>query len=131
MSPASRENGTGGIAATMNGIRSGSPPRFNGQVGGARDSFLNYFFGKDGPPAGGMGAGQGSSFAPNPNLGRHVSQSAEPSFSQSIRRQDERTLHRHPAQQAREDEYDLGRSQRDYDYNSPFVSFLTICPKYC
>jgi dynamin 1-like protein len=122
MSPASRENGTGGIAATMNGIRSGSPPRFNGQVGGARDSFLNYFFGKDGPPVGGIGAGQGSSSASNPNLGRHVSQSTEPSFSQSIRRQDDRTLHRNPAQQAREDEYELGRSQRDYDYNSPFVS---------
>lgn len=125
MSPASRENGTGGITATMNGIRSGSPPRFNGQVGGARDSFLNYFFGKDGPPIGGLGGGQGSSSAPNPNLGRHVSQSTEPSFSQSIRRQDDRTLHRNPAQQAREDEYEPGRSQRDYDYNSPFVSFLT------
>lgn len=123
MSPASRENGTGGIVATMNGIRSGSPPRFNGQAGGARDSFLNYFFGKDGPPAGGVGTGQMSSSAPNPNLGRHVSQSTEPSFSQSIRRQDDRTLHRNTTQQAREDEYELGRSQRDYDYNSPFVSF--------
>lgn len=120
MSPAVRENGTSGIAATMNGIRSGSPPRFNGQaVGGARDSFLNYFFGKDGGlPAG--GAGQGNS--QNPNLGRHVSQSTEPSFSQSIRRQEERSVHRTPAQQSREDDYELGRTQRDYDYNSPFVS---------
>ena len=116
-SPAIRENG--GIAATMNGMRSGSPPRFNGQVaGGARDSFLNYFFGKDGGlPAG--GSGQPS---PNPNLGRHVSQSVEPSISQSIRRQEERAIHRPPAQQAREDDYELGRAQRDYDYNSPFVS---------
>ena len=122
MSPALRENGTGGIAATMNGVRSGSPPRFNGQAaGGARDSFLNYFFGKEGGlPSGGAGTGQGASSA---QLGRHVSQSTEPSFSQSIRRQEER-VHRTPAQQSREDDYELGRAQRDYDYNSPFVSSL-------
>jgi dynamin 1-like protein len=121
ISPAIRENGiSGGIAATMNGVRSGSPPRFNGQAaGGARDSFLNYFFGKDGGlPAGGAGAGQSTH---NSSLGRHVSQSTEPSFSQSIRRQEER-VHRTPAQQSREDDYELGRAQRDYDYNSPFVS---------
>merc|ERR1711939_129730 len=120
MSPAVRENGISGIAATMNGTRAGSPPRFNGQgAGGARDSFLNYFFGKDGGlPSGGTGVGQGASS--NPNLGRHVSQSTEPSFSQSIRRQEERQVHRTPAQQSREDDYELGRAQRDYDYNSPF-----------
>jgi dynamin 1-like protein len=127
MSPAIRENGAGSIAATMNGARSSSPPRFNGQaVGGARDSFLNYFFGKEGGLPGGPGAGQGSSSAHNPNLGRHVSQSTEPSFSQSIRRQEERAIHRTPAQQLREDDYELGRAQRDYDYNSPFVSLLTL-----
>jgi dynamin 1-like protein len=127
MSPAIRENGTSSITATMNGIRSGSPPRFNGQaVGGARDSFLNYFFGKEGGlPSGGTGVGQGTSSAQNPNLGRHVSQSMEPSFSQSIRRQEERQ-HRTPAQQSREDDYQLGRVQRDYDYNSPFVSSASI-----
>jgi dynamin 1-like protein len=126
MSPAIRENGSGSIAATMNGARSGSPPRFNGQaVGGARDSFLNYFFGKEGVLPGGSGGGQGSSSAHNPNLGRHVSQSTEPSFSQSIRRQEERAIHRTPAQQLREDDYELGRAQRDYDYNSPFVSSPT------
>lgn len=120
MSPAIRENGTSGIGATVNGVRSGSPPRFNGQAaGGARDSFLNYFFGKDGGlPSGGAGTGQSASSA---QLGRHVSQSTEPSFSQSIRRQEER-VHRTPAQQSREDDYELGRAQRDYDYNSPFVS---------
>jgi dynamin 1-like protein len=122
MSPAARENGNSSITATMNGVRSGSPPRFNGQAaGGAKDSFLNYFFGKEGGlPAGGSGVGQGSS-SHNPNLGRHVSQSTEPSFSQSIRRQEDR-VHRNPAQQQREDDYELGRAQRDYDYNSPFVS---------
>jgi len=82
---------------------------------------LNYFFGKDGGPTpGGTGATTGSSSAHNPNLGRHVSQSTEPSFSQSIRRQEERAIHRTPAQQLREDDYELGRAQRDYDYNSPF-----------
>jgi dynamin 1-like protein len=126
MSPAVRENGTGGIAATMNGARSGSPPRFNGQAtGGTRDSFLNYFFGKDGGlQPGGTGAGQALSSVQNPNLSRHVSQSTEPSISQSIRRQEERVVHRTPAQQAREDDYELGRAQRDYDYTSPFVSFI-------
>lgn len=124
MSPAVRQNGTGSVSSTLNGLRSGSPPRFNGQAaGGAKDSFLNYFFGKEGGlPAGGNGGSQ----AGNPNLGRHVSQSTEPTFSQSIRRQEERQ-HRTPAQQAQEDDYQLGRAQRDYDYNSPFVSsFLRI-----
>ncbi|TVY12846.1 Dynamin-related protein DNM1 [Lachnellula arida] len=121
MSPAIRENGISGLAATMNGVRSGSPPRFNGQAaGGARDSFLNYFFGKDGGlPAGGAGGAGAGQSNQNSSLGRHVSQSTEPSFSQSIRRQEER-VHRTPAQQTREDDYELGRAQRDYDYNSPF-----------
>jgi dynamin 1-like protein len=123
MSPAIRENGT--ITSAMNGVRSGSPPRFNGQAtGGARDSFLNYFFGKEGGlPSGGTGVGHGASSA---QLSRHVSQSTEPSFSQSIRRQEER-VHRTPAQQSREDDYELGRAQRDYDYNSPFVGVDISC----
>ena len=120
ISPAIRENSTS-ITATMNGTRSGSPPRWNGQAaGGARDSFLNYFFGKDG----GLSSSGTTQTSQNPNLGRHVSQSTEPSFSQSIRRQEERAVHRTPAQQSREDDYALGRAQRDYDYNSPFVGSL-------
>lgn len=122
MSPAVRENGTSGITATMNGGRSSSPTRFNGQVAGnARDSFLNYFFGKDGGLPGGTGVSQSSSSPHNPNLGRHVSHSTEPSFSQSIRRQEEKLV-RSPVQASREVEYDDVRSQRDYDYSSPFVS---------
>ncbi|RAL61562.1 hypothetical protein DID88_009601 [Monilinia fructigena] len=50
----------------------------------------------------------------------HVSQSAEPSITQSIRRQEERPVQRTPAKQAREDDYELGRAQRDYNYDSPF-----------
>lgn len=121
MSPAvTRENG---ISSSLNG-RSSSPPRFNGQAaGGARDSFLNYFFGKDGGlPAGGMGAGQTtSSYSQNPNMPRHVSHNAEPSFSQSMRRQEERPA-RAPAP-PREDEYpELTEAVQKYDYTSPFVS---------
>lgn len=49
--------------------------------GGARDSFLNYFFGKDGVPH--------TSQGPLPTAApRHVSNSIEPSFSHSIRRPD-------------------------------------------
>ncbi|GAP93485.1 putative dynamin central region [Rosellinia necatrix] len=88
MSPAVRENSAGSIAATMNGVRPSSPARFNPQsAGNTRDSFLTYFFGKDGtnPP---LGAG-----APSP-LPRHVSQGAEPTFSQSIRRGEDKVPYR-------------------------------------
>lgn len=83
MSPAiGRENGAGGITAALNGGRSDSPMRYGAAAaagGGAKDSFLNYFFGKDGaqpmmPPP-----------SHNANIGRHVSQGSEPSFSQSMR----------------------------------------------
>ncbi|KAK2611311.1 hypothetical protein N8I77_004661 [Diaporthe amygdali] len=83
MSPAIRENGTGGITAALNGARSASPMMYNAQAaGGAKDSFLNYFFGKDGmqpalPPP-----------SHNANIGRHVSQGSEPSISQSFRHQE-------------------------------------------
>ncbi|KAI0966984.1 Dynamin central region-domain-containing protein [Xylaria arbuscula] len=88
MSPAIRENGAGGIVASMNGIRSDSPSRFNSQsAGNSRDSFLTYFFGKDGTnqPS---GAGVPSS------LPRHVSQVSEPTFSQSIRHGEDKLPYR-------------------------------------
>lgn len=120
MSPAVGQNGISTIADRINGQRSSSPPRFGAQQSGnTKDSFLNYFFGKDGAPGGGVGVSQAMSSAQNPNLGRHVSQSMEPSFSQSIRRQEERITQRTPIQQ---DDHELGRPQGDYDYNSPFVS---------
>ncbi|KAK4128258.1 putative dynamin-related protein [Parathielavia appendiculata] len=86
LSPAVRDTASGGIAAALNGPRSSSPSQFNGQsLGHAKDSFLNYFFGKDGAivPGGPL---------PNANIGRHVSQSVEPTFSQSIRRPEEKPL---------------------------------------
>lgn len=89
MSPAVRENSAGNLVpAAMNGVRSSSPAHFNPQSGAnARDSFLTYFFGKDGTnqPS---GAG-----APSP-LPRHVSQGSEPTFSQSIRRGEDKVPYR-------------------------------------
>lgn len=52
-SPAMQEHAHGSLAAAVNGGRPQSPSRLNGQgLGGARDTFLTYFFGKDGvtPP---------------------------------------------------------------------------------
>jgi dynamin 1-like protein len=97
LSPAVRDGVPGGIAAALNGARSSSPSRFNGQaLGTAKDSFLTYFFGKDGAIVPGPAL-------PNANIGRHVNQSVEPTFSQSIRRPEERAL-RSPMQPIRPDD---------------------------
>ncbi|KAJ4296196.1 Dynamin- GTPase protein [Kalmusia sp. IMI 367209] len=70
------------VTSALNGHRARSPPPLGGS-GSARDSFLNYFFGKDGAPS-------------NPNPlesrpgSRHVSQNTEPSIAQSFRRGDTR-----------------------------------------
>ncbi|OAA59634.1 dynamin-like GTPase [Niveomyces insectorum RCEF 264] len=99
-----RENGgtAGGLAAAAAAAINGSgSSRDQSSISGSKDSFLNYFFGKDG---GGSGSGT------NANIGRHVSQSTEPTFSQSMRRPDasERPL-RSPIQPLREvDEYGGG-----------------------
>ena len=118
LSPAIRENGPGGIAAALNGARSNSPSRFNGPAaGGAKDSFLNYFFGKDGalPP--------GPLPSQNTHMGRHVNQSSEPTFSQSMRRPEEKVA-RSPIQSMRaDDEMDFIRAPKGAQ---DFVS-LTVC----
>ena len=120
-----------GMSAVMNGARTGSPPRFgNPAQGNARDSFLNYFFGKEGGlPASGnsQNAAVGGTAAAAAMGNRHVSHNIEPSFSQSIRRGDNRisspiqSTHSH-GQMHGSDDYDMPRGQRDYDYNSQFVS---------
>ncbi|KAH7123745.1 dynamin-1 [Dendryphion nanum] len=80
-------NGSHSISGALNGNRARSPAPLGG-AGSTRDSFLNYFFGKDGqPPA--------SPSLSSPNLdnrpgSRHVSQNIEPSISQSFRRGDTR-----------------------------------------
>ncbi|KAF4850900.1 Dynamin-related protein DNM1 [Colletotrichum siamense] len=120
LSPGVRENGATGLNAALNGARSGSPSRFNGQgLGGARDSFLTYFFGKDG--ASPIGTPQGMSPTPNSSIARHVSQTSEPTFSQSIRRTEEKVALRAPTQPpVREDELDFPNSNRSVDFGAPF-----------
>ena len=127
MSPAvgrNGENGHNNIAASMNG-RSGSPPRFTGAAAGnTRDSFLNYFFGKEGglPSAGGINAVGGTAAAAAAG-NRHVSHN-EPSFSQSIRRGEARHVERVPSTQPaqNQDDYEIARSSPGYnDYDSQFV----------
>ncbi len=121
------ENGNA-IVGSLHGGRSNSPPRFGNQAtGGTRDSFLNYFFGKEGGlPASAGPAALGGTAAAAAMGNRHVSHSIEPSFSQSIRRGENRMLERSPPQpHYPQDDYDLRRSSRDYDYSSPFVSPYT------
>lgn len=105
-SPAVRENGTNG-----HGQRSSSPTpsRMNGQAQ-TKDSFLNFFFGKDGVP--------GGTALPSAPAPRHTSnQSTEMSFSQSMRKQEDRVVHKTAPQSTREDDY---QSPKDYNYSSPF-----------
>jgi dynamin 1-like protein len=129
MSPAvgrTLQNGHQGMAAAL-ASRSASDAQFQGQgPGSARDSFLNYFFGKE------NGMPQAS---PNP-LGdrpgsRHVSNNIEPSFAQSIRRGESR-LERHertaPIPETSHDDYDMAPTRGDYD--SPMVRFCLAFIQY-
>ncbi|KAK4697605.1 dynamin 1-like protein, partial [Lecanoromycetidae sp. Uapishka_2] len=131
MSPAvgrNPENGHHGIATTING-RSHSPPRLSAGAGNTRDSFLNYFFGKEGglPSAGGINAVGGTAAAAAAG-NRHVSHNQEPSFSQSIRRGENRHTERAPDMRSSyaQDDYEVVRpgSGRDYnEYDSPYSQF--------
>ncbi|KAK4673512.1 Dynamin-related GTPase protein [Podospora pseudopauciseta] len=97
LSPAVRESASGGLAAALNGGRSDSPARLNGQgLGNAKDSFLNYFFGKDGAIVPGAPP-------PHSQMGRHINQMSEPTFSQSMRRQEEKPM-RSPMMPLRSDD---------------------------
>ncbi|TLD04756.1 uncharacterized protein PgNI_09882 [Pyricularia grisea] len=100
LSPGIRENGAGGIASTLNGMgRSASPARFNGQgLGNAKDSFLTYFFGKDGP--GGLPTSQ-------PSAPRHITQNSHSGLAPSARRNEDRML-RSPIQTYRDTEQEMG-----------------------
>jgi dynamin 1-like protein len=76
-------NGQGSISGQLNN-RQRSPPAQQ------RDSFLNYFFGKDGATAYSNSAQTAQAPVDNRPGSRHVSQNIEPSFAQSIRRGDTR-----------------------------------------
>lgn len=60
----------------------------NGAAAGGKDSFLNYFFGKEN---GGNASALPGQSASNNMMARHVSQNIEPSISASFRRGDTRT----------------------------------------
>ena len=131
MSPAvGRHNGENGhnIATTMNGTRSSSPPRFAGAAAGStRDSFLNYFFGKEGGlPSSGTANATGS--IPSAAGNRHVSSHVEPSFSQSIRRGDNRIIQERPSPlpppSHASDEYNY----RDHEYELQYVYPTLLFP---
>ena len=133
MSPAvgrSAENGPHGITTTLNGSRSTSPPRLAGQ-GSTRDSFLNYFFGKDGalPAANSVNALGGTALTAA-GSSRHVSQNIEPSFSQSMRRGESRhaaARHSPRASHYSQDDFEIERSNREYsDFDAPFVSIVPL-----
>ena len=137
MSPAVGRTTENFLSSTTNGLRAGSPPQFGGTAQStARDSFLNYFFGKEGglPPISSSAAVGGTAAAAAMG-NRHVSHNAEPSFSQSIRRGDNRVMDRGlptqtpygQSQGLGQDDYDGRRVDRDYGYDSQFVSRLYLC----
>jgi dynamin 1-like protein len=112
-------NGSHGLPGALNGNRTRSPPPSGGS-GPGRDSFLNYFFGKDG------GIPSSSQFPghhpPESRPGsRHVSQNIEPSIAQSFRRGDTRqpthVLEMLP------DDYDVASPVKD-SFEGGFVSLL-------
>lgn len=92
ISPAVGHGMENGIAAAMNGATNSAPqyPSAN-NASTSRDSFLNYFFGKEG--------GLPTSNRPASSMGnaRHVSQHLEPSIGQSFRRTESRQPERTPA----------------------------------
>ena len=102
------ENGHSSMIATTNGGTAAG--------GATRDSFLNYFFGKEGglPSSGGPNAIGGTAAAAMGT--RHVSHNTEPSFSQSIRRGAPRHNERPSYTQ---DDYDVPHPPSTYtDYDS-------------
>ena len=99
-------NGANNVAGALNGYRKASPPPSGGGLGGpapGKDSFLNYFFGKDGSMA------ATSPTVDNRPGSRHVSQNIEPSIAQSIRR----------GETIRQPTHVLEMMPDDYDIASP------------
>ena len=80
LSPRNTENG---IAISLNGAQTNNPAGLNGSHT-ARDSFLNYFFGKE-------GGFQSATQPPQPTINRTVNHASDVSINQSIRRVEART----------------------------------------
>ncbi|KAB8356389.1 hypothetical protein FH972_023972 [Carpinus fangiana] len=87
MSPAVGHRAANGHA------RADEMARLGNSGGSARDSFLNYFFGKDGAPMQSAPGSQSNlpSHRHSISTSRHVSQNIEPSFAGSLRRGDNHT----------------------------------------
>ena len=123
-SPAVGRTTENGIAGALNGNNAGQGP--------SRDSFLNYFFGKDGnsPMSSSTTAAVGGTAAAAVG-NRHVSHNAQPSFSQSIRCGDHRLVDRGiavqtPYSQSQMHGYDDYNGKRDNTYDSQFVCFPSL-----
>jgi dynamin 1-like protein len=113
------------VGPRENGHASMSGPAGQG-AGTARDSFLNYFFGKEG--------GLPQSGPPLPSAAsmqsRHVSHSTEPSFAQSIRRTEGRSsfIDRSPALPTFPNSMDDYPASSEYGDTSLFVSIPPFHP---
>ena len=91
MSPAvgrDRDHGHQSLAAAVNGGRAQSPNPYGQTIGGAKDSFLTYFFGQNQE----RNQSAGPLPLPTSTTNRHVSHAVEPSFSQSMRRPERGSL---------------------------------------
>lgn len=108
-------NGSSSTLGALNN-RTRSPPPAGGN--GARDSFLNYFFGKDGQTAYASPAQETLDNRPG---SRHVSQNVEPSFAQSIRRGDTRQPTHVLEMMPNDDDGPMSPAIRD-SYEGGFVS---------
>jgi len=97
----------------------------------ARDSFLNYFFGKENAGSQPLPGSIQSNISQNMNMGvdrpgsRHVSTNIEPTFQSSFRRGDN-VVHNRPIPETSQDDMDA-MNLREHD--SPFVS--SICFQLC
>ena len=109
------------VGTIANG-RPGSPNRVGTAAQNPRDSFLNYFFGKEG----GAQATVGGQVHPPSARDRHSNHLSEPSFSQSIRRGDDRVVsvssHNPPPNREHQE------SPRENDFPISFVccGFLSV-----
>lgn len=117
LSPAFHENGAGSLNAAVNGVRSQSPSRFGAQqgLGGAKESFLTYFFGKDGAspmhPPGAPGS-----------AGRPLGQHNESALSRAHRFEDQVVTRNPPPSRGGEEDLGPGKS---YGLASHYVSHHT------
>ncbi|KAF4122562.1 dynamin 1-like protein [Geosmithia morbida] len=125
MSPSVRDNGHGSMKSAMNGVNRGiSPGQLHGQgLNNARDSFLNYFFGKDGissygnaPPPSGAGVGSGLNSSRQQQIGQ-----SDSVFPPSIRR-DEQLPTRSPSTLYDEDYDKKGLAAHFGESNEPALT---------